>query len=564
MQINSEPLIYERIQFQVPTVYFCFSIPKHTFSGVCKNEILFPDLKGDCTLHFVNGMLAPIIPTSLAREPIISQLQRTHIMENELKVIFLPFFLAPGHLIPMVDTARLFAMHGVNVTIITSPASALLFQKAIHRDANSGHQIKTHVLQFPSDQVGLPRGIENFNTVTSLDMTSKLFHGLSLLQPQIEQLFQDMQPDCIVSDMFYPWTVDSAAKLGIPRLLLYVTCYFSLCAQNCVQQYKPHESVNSDTDLFLLPGLPNKIEMTRLQLPEWLRTPNGYTQLMDKIKESERRSYGSILANSFYELEGAYEELHKNNMGIRTWSVGPVSLWVNKDVADKVERGNKAAVEEHELLNWLNAKECNSVLYICFGSSSKFPTAQLIEMAHGLEASGHQFIWVVRQKDGDQGEGWLGDFEKRMKESNRGLIIRGWAAQILILEHPAIGGQVTHCGSNSLLEGVTAGLPMIAWPLYAEQFYLEKLVTEVLKIGVAVGKKEWSIWAEETKEIVKRDDIEKAVKFLMGSGEEAAEMRNRAKELGNAARKAVESSGSSQSNFMGLINGLKSLKCARN
>ena len=79
-----------------------------------------------------------------------------------------------------------------------------------------------------------------------------------------------------------------------------------------------------------------------------------------------------------------------------------------------------------------------------------------------------------------------------------------------------------------------------------------------------MGKKEWSIWAEETKEIVKRDDIEKAVKFLMGSGEEAAEMRNRAKELGNAARKAVESSGSSQSNFMGLINGLKSLKCARN
>ncbi|KAK7818145.1 soyasapogenol b glucuronide galactosyltransferase [Quercus suber] len=86
-------------------------------------------------------------------------------MENELKVIFLPFFLAPGHLIPIVDTARLFAMHGVNVTIITTPAKALLFQKAIDRDANSGHQIKTDVLQFPSDLVGLPQEIENFNTV---------------------------------------------------------------------------------------------------------------------------------------------------------------------------------------------------------------------------------------------------------------------------------------------------------------------------------------------------------------------------------------------------------------
>ena len=80
-----------------------------------------------------------------------------------------------------------------------------------------------------------------------------------------------------------------------------------------------------------------------------------------------------------------------------------------------------------------------------------------------------------------------------------------------------------------------------------------------------VGKKEYSaLRTEETKEVMKREDIEKAVKFLLGSEEEAAEMRNRARELGNAARKAVENSGSSQPNFMGLINEVKSLKSKRN
>jgi hypothetical protein len=64
---------------------------------------------------------------------------------DKLKVIFLPFFLVPGHLIPLVDTARLFARHGVSVTIITTTANALLFQRAIDCDANSGHQINTHV-----------------------------------------------------------------------------------------------------------------------------------------------------------------------------------------------------------------------------------------------------------------------------------------------------------------------------------------------------------------------------------------------------------------------------------
>ena len=114
---------------------------------------------------------------------------------------------------------------------------------------------------------------------------------------------------------------------------------------------------------------------------------------------------------------------------------------------------------------------------------AKFSEAQLIEIAHGLEASGHRFIWVVWQKDKDQDEGCLEEYEKRVKESNKGLIIRGWTPQLMILEHPAVGGQVIHCGWNSFLEGVTAGLPMITWPIFAEQFYHEKFVTEVLKIG---------------------------------------------------------------------------------
>nr|XP_023883450.1 soyasapogenol B glucuronide galactosyltransferase-like [Quercus suber] len=394
---------------------------------------------------------------------------------DQLKVFFLPFPVS-GHMIPMVDLARLFAMHGVNVTIITTPANALLFQKAIDRDANSGHQIKTHILEFPSAQVGLPEGIEYFNMITSHGMSHKLYHALSLLQKPIEQLFQEMTPDCIITDMFYPWTVDSAAKLGIPRLVFHTAGYFSQCAASSIKQYAPHLSVNSNADTFLLPDLPDTIEMTTLQLPRWVRTQDGYDQLMGRIRESERQSYGAVV-NSFHELESAYEEHYTSITGIKAWSVGPVSF---------------------------------------FGSLNKFSTAQLIELAHGLDASSRRFIWVVRQKDKDQVEGWLEDFETHIKESNRGFIIRDWAPQLLILEHQAIGG----------FEGATAGLPMIPWPLYAEQFYNEKFVTQVIKIGVPVGVTEWRQWDEDAREVVKREEIEKAVIFLMGSGVHPAEMKN--------------------------------------
>ena len=149
-----------------------------------------------------------------------------------------------------------------------------------------------------------------------------------------------------------------------------------------------------------------------------------------------------------------------------------------------------------------------------------------------------------------------------MRESKRGFIVKNWAPQLVILDHLATGGMVTHCGWNSTLECITTGLPMITWPLFAEQFFNEKLVTDVLRIGVGVGVKQWRPdWSEAGRnEVVKREQIEKAVALLMDSGQEAVEMRKRAGMLASAARKAVESGGSSYPNLLALINELKSVK----
>ncbi|MCH80229.1 abscisate beta-glucosyltransferase-like [Trifolium medium] len=109
-------------------------------------------------------------------------------------------------------------------------------------------------------------------------------------------------------------------------------------------------------------------------------------------------------------------------------------------------------------LNWLNSKKPNSVLYISFGSIARLHMKQIKEIAYGLEASDQSFIWVVGKiinssKQETCSENWVLDgFEQRMKEIDKGLILRGWVPQLLILEHDAVGGFLTHCGWNSTLE----------------------------------------------------------------------------------------------------------------
>ncbi|KAL6209817.1 hypothetical protein ACLB2K_020756 [Fragaria x ananassa] len=180
-----------------------------------------------------------------------------------------------------------------------------------------------------------------------------------------------------------------------------------------------------------------------------------------------------------------------------------------------------------------------------------FSDCQLLEIALAIEASGQQFIWDVKKEKNDKEE-WLPEgFEQRVE--GKGLILRGWAPQLLILQH-----ELTHCGWNSTLEAVCAGMPMITWPVSADQFYNEKLATQILGIGVAVGVEKWEDDSVKSEASVKKETIEKAVTQFM-VGDEKEKIRSKVLALRELARRAVEEGGSSLSDLTALIEELKSL-----
>lgn len=108
------------------------------------------------------------------------------------------------------------------------------------------------------------------------------------------------------------------------------------------------------------------------------------------------------------------------------------------------------------------------------------------------------------------------------------------------------------------MEAVTAGLPVVTWPHFTDQFLNAKFAVEVLGIGVDVGVAEPLMYQLEYKEIVvARDVVEKAARDIMHGGDEGEERRRRARALAAKARTAVEKGGSSHANVLDLIDCFK-------
>ncbi|KAA3454895.1 UDP-glycosyltransferase 88A1 [Gossypium australe] len=73
--------------------------------------------------------------------------------------------------------------------------------------------------------------------------------------------------------------------------------------------------------------------------------------------------------------------------------------------------------------------------------------------------------------------------------------------------HDSVGGFVTHCGWNSVLESICTGVPMVAWLLYAEQKLNKILLLKELKLALPVNESENGL--------VRAEEVEKRVRELM-------------------------------------------------
>ncbi|KAI0510110.1 hypothetical protein KFK09_010710 [Dendrobium nobile] len=482
----------------------------------------------------------------------------------------LHFLLIPlmeqGHMIPMVDLARLLTAHDSLVTFATSPVNLNRIRPIIDQAAASSLPIRFVELRFPVVDVGLPEGCESIDLLPSVDLILIFMNALSLLRNSLEAYLRIPnkagwpKPDCLISDNHHHWTVDVARSLNIPRLIFHgPSCFFLLC-DHLINRHRAEleAAVAAASDGFtVLQGLPHPIRISKQDVFTLSPLDPDKSKYKETIRVAEESADG-VLVNSFMELEPKNFERYREEKSKPVWPVGPLSLY-KEDLDVKAARGRASSIDNKILFQWLDRQEVGSVVLVSFGSIVRNTMAQLIELGHGLEASGRPFIWVVKEvmeENVPGAEVWITEFEKMVE--GRGMIIRGWAPQAVILGHVAVGGFVTHCGWNSILEALATGVVMATWPHFYDQFLNERLVVEVLKSGVAVGIEQTDYLGvekhNEAKVKVRREEVERVVENLMGGGEAGEERRQRARELGRQARAAMEEGGSSWKGLQDVIN----------
>ncbi|XP_015164269.1 UDP-glycosyltransferase 73C3-like [Solanum tuberosum] len=239
----------------------------------------------------------------------------------ELNFVVIPL-LSTSHLIPLADMAKLLAQQGVTVTLVTTALNAARFTAAIDRAIRSGLVIRVVELQFKGKEAGLPEGCENHNDVPGLNYRRQFFAAIDMLQEQTEKLLEDMKPkpSCIISDAYVAWTAD---KFQIPRIVFDgMSCFNQMCKHN-MYILKDRNKI-SESGTFVIPDLPDRIEVTKAQLPAHFN-PAGAVfiqDIRDKIRAAEKRAYGVVI-NTFEELEQRYVDKFRRLKHGRVWCIGP-------------------------------------------------------------------------------------------------------------------------------------------------------------------------------------------------------------------------------------------------
>ncbi|XP_026437897.1 7-deoxyloganetin glucosyltransferase-like [Papaver somniferum] len=465
---------------------------------------------------------------------------------------------AQGHVNPMMKVAKLLHFKGFHVTFVNSDFNHQRLLNSRGSDSLQGLQD----FRFESIPDGLPppEDVNATQDIPSLciSMRDTCYEPFKNLLNKLNDSGEVPPVSCIVADgSLSTFTLKVAKEFGIPEVVFWTIsfCGFAgyfhyphLVQKGLVPLKDESYLTNAgflDTPMDWMTGIGDVIRFR--DLPSFVRTTDPDEIMVNyaigelaKVKDAT-----ALIFNTYDDLEKDALEAFRSQLSLPPmYSIGPLPLLLNQTNQNELQSvGSNLWKEEPECLKWLDMKEPGSVVYVNFGSITVITPQQMIEFAWGLANSKHTFLWVIRP-DLVAGDSAMLPAEFLEDTKDRSLYA-SWCPQEDVLNHPSIGGFLTHSGWNSTLESICGGVHMICWPFFAEQ-----------QTNCRYSCAHWGIGMEIDNN-VKRDEVEKLVRELM-DGDKGKEMKIKVMEWKKKAEESTSVGGSSDSNLDNLVTALLS------
>nr|QSB46687.1 glycosyltransferase [Rubia yunnanensis] len=463
---------------------------------------------------------------------------------EKLELVFIP---APGvgHITSTIEVAKLIAnLHrhfSVTILVIRPPGDVKPIPESsdprlkfleLEREESSGPPAPPHLAFF--------RLIEEH-------------------KPHVRKIVGEMKGSSeirlagIVVDMFLTSMIDVANEFGVPSYLFYTSGAAFLGLMFHMQKLRDELNVDvtefEDSDAEIVVGSYMNPVPTKVMPRAFFEKGGGgdhFISLAGRYRETK-----GIMINTFQELEShAIQALNNDEKIPPVYPIGPLM---------KLENNHNQNLECEIIMKWLDLQPDSSVIFLCFGSQGTFGKEQVKQIALALEKSGFRFLWSLRKPPPKDKLGFFAEeFENLEEVLPEGFLQRnakvgkviGWAPQVAVLSHPAVGGFVSHCGWNSTLESTWHGVPMAVWPLYAEQQANSFLLVKDLEMAVEIKMDyviDYGSEKEDLNKVVSADLIENGIRKLMDSNNVG--IRKKVKEMQEKSRLAIGEDGSSSASL---------------
>ncbi|CAJ2630523.1 unnamed protein product [Trifolium pratense] len=462
--------------------------------------------------------------------------------------ILLVSYPLQGHINPLLRLAKCLAAKGSSVIFITTEKAGKDMKTVNNITDKSATPIGEGSLTFEFFDDGLEDDDPIKNDLGGYSEQLELV-GKQFLSQIIKNHADSNKPvSCIINNPFFPWVCDVAYEHNIPSALLWIQ---STAVFTAYYNYF-HKLVRfpSDSEPYIDVQLNSSLVLKHNEIPDFLHPLSKYQFLGELILGQFKN-----LSKAFCVLVDSYEELEhdfvdyssKNSIFMRP--IGP--LFKNPIIKDANNiRGDFVKSDDCNIVEWLNTKPRDSVVYISFGTIVYLPQEQVNEIAYGLLDSKVSFLWVIKPPPKEMGlkEHVLpnGFLEETIE---RGKVVK-WSPQEEVLTHPSLACFITHCGWNSSMEALSIGVPMLTFPAWGDQVTNAKFLVDVFGVGIRLG------YGFMENKLITRDVVKKCL-LEATTGEKAEELKKNAVKWKKAAENAVADGGSSDRNLDEFIEDIK-------